>query len=176
MIHDWWVVFNPLFGLALNVILQILSYRVVSHLTLLRSVFLGFGVGFGLVVAWEISRHSQGYYDRMGDFWAILAVNGITYAGLGYCYFSVIGLGETARRIRLLKDLHATPEGLSQGAILAQYSAKDIVDMRLDRLVHNGQVRVIDGRYFIGKPLMLFLTKFSIFMKLLILGKRSEFD
>lgn len=176
MAHDWWVVFNPVFGLALNITLQILSYRFVSRLTLLRSVFLGFGAGFILVIAWEIGRYGQGYYGQLEDFWAILAVNSITYAFLGYCYFSVIGLGETARRIRLLKDLHAAPEGLSLDNILARYSAKDMVDMRLDRLLHNGQVIQVGDRFFIDKQLMLFLTKFSIFMKLIVLGKRSEFD
>ena len=176
MAHDWWLVFNPVFGLALNVTLQILSHRFVSRLTLLRSVFLGFGVGFVFVAAWEVLRYSQGYFDRAGDFWAILVTNSITYSFLGYCYFSVIGLGETARRIRLLKDLYAAPEGKSLDDILARYSAKDMVDMRLGRLVHNGQVKMVGDRLFIGKPLMLFLTKFAIFMKLMVLGKRSEFD
>ena len=176
MTHEWLVVFNPFFGLSLNMLFQILSHRFISRLSLLRSVFLGFGVGFGLVFIWEILRYRQNYYDQVEDFWAILAVNSITYAFLGYCYYSLVGLGETARRIRLLKDLYAAPEGLSQDAILARYSSKDMVDMRLDRLIHNGQIRVVDGRHFIGKPLMWFLAKFVIFMKLLVLGKRSEFD
>ena len=104
-------------------------------------------------------------------------VNGVTYAFLGYCYFSLIGLGETARRIRLLKDLYAVPnKGLSLSEILSGYSAKNMVDKRMDRLLNNGQVRLTEGRYYINKPIMLFFTKFSIFMKLLVLGKRSEFD
>jgi len=176
MEHGWWLVLSPIFGLVLNIILQILSHRFVSRLGLLRSIFLGFGIGFVFVVGWEILRFNQGYYYGVEDFWAILGVNAITYGFLGYCYYSVIGLGETARRIRLLKDLYVAPEGLSQKEILARYSAKDMVDMRLGRLIHNGQVKVVDGRYFIGKPLMLFLAKFAIFMKLMVLGKRSEFD
>tara|TARA_B100001123_G_C15208081_1_gene986091 strand:- start:681 stop:1211 length:531 start_codon:yes stop_codon:yes gene_type:complete len=176
MVHDWWLVFNPIFGLVSNVTLQILSHRFFSGLTLLRSVFFGFGVGFVFVIGCEILRYDQGYYARTGDFWAIMITNSITYAFIGYCYFSLIGLGETARRVRLLKDLYAAPEGLNLSDILAGYSAKDMVDMRLDRLLHNGQVIQVGNRFFIGKQLMLFLTKFSIFMKLIVLGKKSEFD
>jgi hypothetical protein len=177
MIHDWWVILSPIFGLVVNIIIQILSHRLILWLTLLRSVFFGFGVGFSLVITFEIQRYSQNYYGQIGDFWGILIVNSVTYAFLGYCYFSLIGLGETARRIRLLKDLYAVPnEGLSLSEILSEYSAKNMVDKRLDRLLNNGQVRVAEGRYYINKPVMLFFTKFSIFMKLLVLGKRSEFD
>jgi hypothetical protein len=142
---------------------------------LLRSVFLGFGIGFAFVVAREVLRFNQGYYYGVEDFWAILGVTVITYAFLGYCCFGVIGLGERARRIRLLKDLYIAPEGLGPKEILPRYRAKDMVDIRLGRLTHNGQEEVADGHYFIGKPLMLFLAKFAILMKLLVLGKRSEF-
>ena len=177
MVHDWWVTLSPVFGLTVNIIFQILSHRLILSLALLQSVFLGFGLGYCLVIAWEIQRYSQEFYYQLGDFWSILIVNGVTYTFLGYCYFSIIGLGETARRIRLLKDLNtARPGGLSIDEILARYSAKDMVDKRLDRLTHNGQVKLVDGRYFINKPLMLFCAKFAVFMKLAVLGKRSEFD
>ena len=176
MVHNWWVVLSPVLGLIVNVIFQILSFRLIASLTLLRSIFLGFGIGFCLVGTLEIQRYTQAFYPQTGDFLSILIVNEITYACLGYCYFSMIGLGETARRIRILKDLYANPKGLRLNEILVLYNAKDMVDMRIDRLINNGQAKLIKGNYFIGKSLMLFLTKLSIFTKILVLGKRSEFD
>ena len=176
MVHNWWVVLSPILGLIVNIVCQIFSFRLIASLTLLRSIFLGFGIGFCLVGTLEMQRYSQAFYTQVGDFMSILIANEIIYACLGYCYFSMIGLGETARRIRLLKDLYANPKGLRLNEILALYNAKDMVDMRIGRLVNNGQVKLVKGHYFIDKPLMLFLTKLSIFTKLLVLGKRSEFD
>ena len=176
MVHNWWVVLSPILGLIVNIIFQMLSFRLIASLALLRSIFLGFGIGFCLVGTLEIQRFNQAFYTQTGDFLSILIANEITYACLGYCYFSMIGLGETARRIRLLKDLYANPKGLRLNEILTRYNAKEMVDMRIGRLVNNGQVKLIKGHYFIGNPLMLFLTKLSIFTKIIVLGKRSEFD
>ena len=102
--------------------------------------------------------------------------NLLIYAALGYCDVHFINLGETARRIRILRELYETPEGLSQEEILKHYNAKHVVDMRLRRLLGNGQIIERQGRYYIGSPVMLFIAKSITALKFVILGKRSEFD
>ena len=85
-------------------------------------------------------------------------------------------MGETARRIRLLRELCDSSDGLSKEGILDRYNAKEIIDIRMKRLLGNGQVVLRNGSYFIGNPTMLFFSGIIVFMKLLILGKKSEFD
>jgi len=97
--------------------------------------------------------------------------NLLIYAALGYCYFHFINLGETARRIRILRELYEAPEGLSQEEILERYNAKHIVDMRTHRLIHNSQIVERDGRYYIGNPVMFFIARSITMLKFFILRR-----
>ncbi len=103
-------------------------------------------------------------------------INIVSYSALGYCYFHFVNLGETARRIRLLRELSESNAGLSMDEILQRYNAKEIIENRLNRLLKSGQVIHKDNRYYIGKPVMLFMSKMVVFAKRFILGKSSEFD
>lgn len=95
---------------------------------------------------------------------------------LSYCYFVFINLGETARRIRILKEVLDAPEGLSLEEILRRYNANEIIERRLQRLLVNGQIIIRDDKYYIGKPLMLWMAKIVVAFKFILLGKKSEFD
>ena len=106
----------------------------------------------------------------------MFSANFIIYASLGYCYFHFINLGETARRIRILREIYDSKDGLTMEEILQKYNSKEIVDKRIGRLINNGQVLYKNGRYYIGNPTMLIITKIIVAMKLLLLGRRSEFD
>ena len=66
--------------------------------------------------------------------------------------------------------------GLSEEEILQRYNAEEIVTKRLGRLIKNGQIICKNNRYYIGKPLMLFISKLIVSMKILVLSKKSEFD
>jgi hypothetical protein len=139
------------------------------------SVFLGFFAGFVSVFIIE----SYILFARnisFIDFFMFLIVNSIIYASLGYCYFHFINLGETARRIRILREIYDSKDGLSMEETLQRYNAKEIVEKRISRLVNNGQILYKNGRYHIGSPLMLLITRIIVAMKLLLLGRRSEFD
>ena len=100
----------------------------------------------------------------------------LTYFALVYWYvFGFYNLGESARRIRLLVELQAAGErGLTLTQLLAAYNARMIVDARLGRLLAGGQVVERDGRYLIGKPLMLYGAKALVLLKLAFLGTPSE--
>jgi hypothetical protein len=102
--------------------------------------------------------------------------NAFTYSALGYCYFHFINLGETARRIRILRELYDSKNGLSKDEILSKYNAHQIISKRIERLVNNGQIIFKDGRYYIGHPMMLLIAKIIVMMKCMVLGKKSEFD
>ena len=94
---------------------------------------------------------------------------------MGYCYFNYINLGETARRIRILREIYDSKEGLSMEEILKRYNAKEIIERRIKRLLKNRQIIYKDGKYYIGKPIMLVIAKIIVIMKVILLGKKSEF-
>ena len=166
----------PVFCLATNVLIQVLSFRYIRGMSLLKSIVLGFVLGFATLFA----MHGARYRDTPGlsvvEFFDVFIVDFITYSSLGYCYFHFLNLGETARRIRILRELYDAKDGLTMDEILRKYNSRNMVELRLGRLIGSGQVSITNNRYHIKSTFLLMTAKLITLMKLVILGKRSEFD
>lgn len=158
----------------MNVFIQIIGIRLFPQIGLLNSVFLGFIFGFLNLLTFELYIYLVVVSNR--SFTVNLITEIIIYAALSYCYFVFINLGETARRIRILREVFDAPEGFSLEEILRRYNAKEIIELRLQRLLANGQIIAKEDKYYIGKPLMLWMAKIVVAFKFILLGKKSEFD
>jgi len=173
--HNWFQIFIPLLAFILNVIAQIFLSRISENIGLLKSIIYAFGTGFCVVILGEI--YMGVYYSVQNSGIVSIAIsNIIIYSALGYCYFHFLNLGETARRIRILRELYESEDGLSMDEILKRYNAREIVQRRAGRLIKSGQIMVKNGKYYIGTPALLIMAKIIVAMKLLFLGKESEFD
>lgn len=145
----------PAIGLAFNCLVQVRACR--RDKRLLSSVYRGFAGG---AAACALAC----------GFGAALLPALVTYAALGYCYFHFINLGETARRIRLLRELaEGGPDGLSKEQLLAGYNAKGILAARLERLLNNSQIVEKDGRYYLGGRAVFGMARILLLMKRLLL-------
>ncbi len=166
----------PIIGLIANVFVQVFSFRLIPRIGMLKSIISGFTAGFLIVVFCEFYANLHGT-ARLVDYTAILLVNVIAYSALGYCYFHFINLGETARRIRILREIYDSGEaGLTMHEILQKYNVKEILEKRAGRLQNNKQIILKEGKYFINSPIMFLIAKAIIMQKLVLLGKKSEFD
>lgn len=162
----------PILSIGFNIFFQVLLCKFLVKRSLLKTVYLGFTCGLLIFLMCEFIT----YRDFSGTWLPLFIVNLIIYGCLSFSFFTFINMGETARRIRLLRELSNSPNGLTKEQILNSYSSKEIIDIRMKRLLGNGQVILRKDSYFIGSPVMLFFSGVIIFMKLLILGKKSEFD
>jgi hypothetical protein len=168
-------VFSPIGALCINVLAQVCYCRFISNKHLLKSLFFGFFCGIsGLILAevWYAGKSSLAVFQNV----PLILINISSYCALGYCYFHFVNLSETARRIRIISELENAKAGLSAQEILERYNAQEIIEKRLGRLLKSNQVICTNGRYYVGKPFMLFASKVVVFLKLFILGKKSEFD
>ncbi len=165
----------PVIGFVVNVLTQLLSVRVIPGLGVLKSVFAGFTIGGLAVLSTELYLFA-GQSSHGSEATAMVITNLIIYGSLGYCYFHFINLGITARRIRILRELYLSGNGLTLKQLLARYNAGDMIDTRLERLLGSGQIVLRDNKYHIDKPVMLLMSKTILAMKLIVLGKKSEFD
>ncbi len=162
--------FCPIIALGINVIVQIVIFKLDKRHKLLRSVFMGFAAGVlsaGTIESFIVLTTSA----SIKEFMPVLIVDITTYFALGYCYFHFINMGESARRVRLLRELEAAPGGLTEWQILSKYNAKEMVNIRLTRLLNNNQIKLRDERYYAANSAMLFFSKALVFMKLIISGK-----
>jgi len=71
--------------------------------------------------------------------------------------------------------LGEAPDGLTYEQVLERYNGQSQVEARLTRLLGGGQIVLRDGRYRIGKPVMLLIARVMVALKRLLLGKPSEF-
>ncbi len=159
-----------MFGLAVNVVSQVLGIR--ASLPLLKSIVFGFVLGFAALCMVHGGLYFGAPTTFQGrEFLATLVTNTLIYSALAYCYFHFLNLGETARRIRILRELHDAKGGLTMEEVLLRYNSKNMVAMRLGRLLSSGQVRLVNNRYVIKSPLLLMSAKIIAFLKLIILGR-----
>jgi hypothetical protein len=165
---------TPVLSLMVNAFVQIFTFRQIKRIGLLRSIFIGFVAGMVSIFLMEMGSWHKFLYASRIDLVFILIVNIITYSMLGYCYFHFINLGETARRIRILRELYEHKEGLSKSEILKQYNAKEVLDNRMNRLVNNGQVILRNGRYYIGNRKMLLIANMIYSLREITFGSRTQ--
>ena len=86
-----------------------------------------------------------------------LGIGSLIYVLLVFHYLSLVfGMGESAIRIRLLRELNKRPsKSFSWEEILSSYNAAQILCSRLERLVSAGHLS-FDGRhYFLRKRVLL---------------------
>ncbi|MDR4503625.1 MAG: hypothetical protein MRK01_02390 [Candidatus Scalindua sp.] len=166
-------IISPLLGLLLNSISQLFVCRYIAKCGLFKSVIVGFLCGLSGLFLIEVAYFTSRSVSTL-EMVCQIVVNLIAYVGLAYCYFNFINLGETARRIRIVRELFESQNGLSIEDLLERYNASNIIDLRLQRMISKGQIVYRNDRYYIGKPLMLLIAKTIIMLKLLLLGKRTE--
>ena len=171
MSESWLFALSPVFALAINVFTQVMAFRVWgARLGLLKSIFAGCLVGGGALLVGYVGRFFiQDTFTL--DLIAELATDLLTYGALSFGYFHFINLGETARRIRLLRELASSPKGLKWEEILERYNAQAMVGVRLQRLLRSGQLKLVDGYYTIESRTLLRMAAFMALLQRQILGR-----
>lgn len=170
---------TPVLGLFVCLLVHVLLSRAVPKLSRPRGILLSAVAGGVTVAAMAmVLRGTIVAQSARGDDLSTVVSWWLAYLALIYAYvFGFFNVGESARRVRLLIELHEAGErGLTQEECLRAYNAEMIVDARLRRLLAGGQIQQRNGRYFIGHRLMLYVAKLFVLLKLVFFGSPSEFS
>lgn len=173
MSAELWRALAPVLGLAVNSVALVLTRRFRPALGLLRAQSLSFAVGATTGVLLFAVFPPPPSLPRI-DVFAQAFLGFASYTVLGYCHFHFVNLGETARRIRLLWELRAAGGTLSRNDLLARYSAHEIVEKRLSRLLGTGQIVRRGDRFFAGGPAVATMAVCMVWLKVLLLGRKHE--
>ena len=165
----------PLVGIAIHAISQTLGCRLLTSLSLLKSTFFGFSIGFLSIILLELYLFTLNISLLASDRISLILTNLIIYSLLSFWYFVFITIAHTALRTRIIFEIHNSPDGISEKEIIKRYNSKDIVKKRINRLVNSGQLIIKNERYFIGKQGILWYAKFLQFMQHLVFGRTYEF-
>jgi hypothetical protein len=174
MMRVWWPVIAPVAALAINVLGQIVIFRLQRGRHFLRSIALGFLLG-GAALMIAQCLYPPGP-DPMEAWTKALLVNLPVYGALSYCFFNFANLGQSSIRIRIYARVRARPGGVSVSEIAQEYNEASLMEMRLQRLVESGDLVLRDGRYHLGRKRFVPIAHTIFWIKRLILGKLSEFE
>ena len=163
----------PFLMFGINLVMQVLGCRYLARLSLVKSVFFGYGIGLICLLSGELFFLLKEVY-ALPEFLAVVATNFVIYSVFGYWYFIFITLLETAIRTRLLIELDKSKEGLSESEILAKYNVREIIEIRITRLVRNKQIIYNEGKYYPRKSGLLLFGKFTEVMHRLVPGEKRE--
>jgi hypothetical protein len=167
--------FSPVMALGVNVIAQVMFARARRGAQFLRCIIEGCVSGAVTLAVFEALLLT--WRGTAADAVAFsLLVNVPTYAGLSFCYFAVANLGQTSIRVRLYAELLASPGGISVQEIERRYDPEAFMAVRLQRLIEGGDIVVKDGSYLLARKRLVYFANFMVAAKLVLLGRKSEFD
>jgi hypothetical protein len=139
------ILLMPAVAAAVTIAAHIAVSRYYPHFGIYRGQFVGFAAGlFAVAILATLALFLNP--RLIGQSLASILI----FLCFIYVYFHFNNMGETARRIRLLRDLVTAGQPLSFDDLTARYSAHEIIERRLSRLIAAGQVRKIDSRYIIA--------------------------
>lgn len=165
-------VFAPFFGFGVNVLAEIAlyKYRRWGLVALIVGGFVAGGVSVAaIVVAALLITQATSWPDSL----AIVAAVFIVYGAGSFVLFAIINLGETSLRIRILQLLVEVPDGLTLAQVLNRYNDAKLREVRVERLLNNRQVSVIDGRLYSRRTPLFFAYVGIELLRHLVYGPRS---
>jgi hypothetical protein len=137
---------SPLVLLLLHGALQRVSGRGPPQRVAIRACVLGIApLALALVLAGATDAGSVVYA-------------GLVYACVAYSYFHLFNMSETARRIRLIREIDRHGS-LTEADVRRAYSDDEVVDTRLARMKAMGHLVENGGRYFAGSRTLLLAAR-----------------
>jgi len=164
----------PVGGLMINAICQVLYCRLSSNQKKLQySVLIGLGIGFISMLLFQYLFASK--TDSLLNLCFLFLTNIITYLGLSFCYFGVIGLG-LSLRIRIMDIINNSSVHPSYEYMSNKFNAPSLFERRIERLINGGQIREVNGKLYSADSLFMRIAKLNSIIKKFLTGKKSEFD
>jgi hypothetical protein len=172
MASQFWNLLLLLLAVFAGMAVQIAVYRLWNTKgRLFRSQMAGAAAGLAVLVSLSVWAPRAGVNTADG-----ITANTLIYLMFCYVYFHWNNMGETARRVRLLRELHDAPQGLTDAELQARYPAREILEHRLRRLIEARQIAEHDSRLFLTSTAVLRSARLVGLAKWLIVGDRSELD
>jgi hypothetical protein len=133
------------------------------------SLFVALALGLIVLVSGEIFLAVWGM-GALTDNVCLSMSNTALFICFWYFYFHYINIGEASLRIRILREV-ASADGCLPEQLLYAYNTRVVVEARMQRLLANGQLLCIHGRYYAGKRRMILVAKAFTVLRWLLLGK-----
>jgi len=162
---EWLLTFAPIIALGANCLTHILCRKVLG-LRIGHALVCGFLLGLVImaaVVAANVPAAISG--ADLAGLWATL---GLTYVALAFGFWAFLNLNMTSLRIRILRELLHSEDGMSRAELFGRYSAEEFLRRRLARLERSGDLALVEGRYSLGSQKLLYVDRFLKILRAVI--------
>ena len=165
------LVLLPIVAFAVNVSVHILVFRFRLVKSMLKAIVAGFAVG--LLFLWIALAGLAWTAPGEASYVVYFTLGTLTYGLLGYNYFHFTNLGETARRIRILREF-VEHGSMSAKELLTHYNSAEIIRVRLGRLVRSSQIEIAQsGAMRIKDRSVLRMANMMVMLKCILLAKKE---
>ena len=151
------------FFLLINLTSHILIMRLIE-IRYFRSILIGFFLGLTFLIIYEI------FYIYKNSFNFYILNNIIIYLLLSFFYFAILSTYKTSIRLRVLFEIYDHKEGLIRNDIIKNYNYKEIINIRISRMIQNNQIKFKEGKYYSKYSITLLIAFFLDLFKLLLFG------
>jgi hypothetical protein len=164
----------PYFALAVNALAFLCHSRIAVNARFLSRISIGFTFGSVVLVGFQVLSLTKPSLFTDRNAW-VVAREWITYAPLAFCFYCFAQLGESSVRVRIFSELINNPKGLKKEDITRIYNEKAMIQFRIDRLTHSGDLKCDQGVFTIGRMRLVLVSTIIFGLKRLFLQKDSEF-
>jgi hypothetical protein len=158
--------------LLLSVLLHITIYRISNKLTVVMAELYSFIICLLILIIIEFFYYTY-FAISLNEINPVIDIllNILIFSCLSFIYFALINIGETSLRIQILQIIKGSPNGVELEKITILYNNKSLVNIRLDRMIHNQQVIQKEEKYILGKSRLIYIAHFCELLKKLFLKK-----
>ena len=156
----------------LFVLLNILVHFICIRFLVLRyfiSIILGFLVGLSLQISYEIS-----FVIVNKNYFFYSLNNIIIYFLLSFFYFAILSTSKTSIRLRILYEIEKNNGLLTQSDLIEKYNSKEIINIRIKRMIQNRQIISRNNKLFSTFSITLIIGVILDFIKLILFGNQKS--
>ena len=155
-------------GMAVAIAVHLLASRAHASLVKAYGASLLAGLAAGLLVVFLLAPGAPLPGKALAAF--------LLFGSWWFVFMNFIQTSVSSLRVRILRELMSAGGACSRMALLERYSDRHLMDLRLDRLLQAGAVVERDGRLFVVSPALRATARFFRALKVIVLGRRSEFE
>ena len=162
---EWLLTAAPIIGLATNCLAHILCRKVFGVRT---GYALACGFLLGLFTTAAVVAANVPVSISAADLAGLAATLTLTYFSLAFGFWAFLNLNMTSLRIRMLRELLHSEDGMARAELLARYSPEEFLRRRLARLERSGDLALSDGHYTLGSRKLLYVDYCLKFLRAVV--------
>jgi len=165
----------PLAGMGVNLLGLAIILRLSRRIGFVQAAIFAFVWGLiGLLMLEAIGNSELSAGHPAG--WVLLGGDFLTYACLGFSFFSLTNTSESSIRVRILREIDRAGGSIDKSEFSKIYNEDIILKLRLERWRSKGLVVKTADRYALNSKGLRAVERIFYYLKIFLVRRSSQFD